>query len=161
MSLIKKKIVEKILEHLEADSRLLTDSALEAREAATHEESKAEDKYDTRGLEASYLAGAQAKRAVELQQLIHVFKTIELKDYNSSEPIGLTALVEVQTQDKKSTYFIVPKGSGLTVKLDGKSIQVISPSSVVGEALVGRNSGDLFEVEIQKQMREYEILSVA
>ena len=37
-------------------------------EAATNEESKAENKYDTRGLEASYMAQAQSLRVSELKK---------------------------------------------------------------------------------------------
>ena len=40
-------------------------SARSAHEEATSEQSKAENKYDTRGLEAAYLAGAQSRQAAE------------------------------------------------------------------------------------------------
>ena len=54
LNLFANKIAEDLL--------VMTKAALAAHEAATHSESKAEDQYDTRGLEASYLAGAQSKR---------------------------------------------------------------------------------------------------
>lgn len=36
---------------------------------ATHEDTKAENKYDTHGLEASYLARAQSERVLDLKTL--------------------------------------------------------------------------------------------
>ena len=76
----KQKILAKLREKLEAEMQVMISAALIAREDATHEESKAEDKYDTRGLEASYLAGAQAKRAAELQRIIHSLQNLEIEN---------------------------------------------------------------------------------
>ncbi len=157
---LKKQIVQRILDQLEVDRKLLVGAAIEAREAATHEESKAEDKYDTRGLEASYLAGAQAKRAAEIEQLMRVYESMPILEFRADDPIGMTALVEVKNLLKKTLYFIVPKGGGVSLTLGEKTIQIISPASLLGEELIGKKTGESFEVEIQKQMREYQILSV-
>ena len=56
----KQKLIEAILLELESELSVLADAAKAAHLAATHEESVAEDPHDTRGVEASYLAGAQA-----------------------------------------------------------------------------------------------------
>ena len=64
----KRKIIEAIRRQLEKDLNVLKEAALIAYEAATNEESKPENEYDTRALEASYIAGAQAKRAGELEE---------------------------------------------------------------------------------------------
>jgi hypothetical protein len=53
-----KKIVAKLTSELEVYFR----AAQASRAEATHEQSKAESKYDTRGLEASYLARGQSKQ---------------------------------------------------------------------------------------------------
>ena len=64
----KAKLVETILKSLEKDLEVLREAEKSTREAATHEESKPENEYDTRGLEASYLAGAQSKRIIETEE---------------------------------------------------------------------------------------------
>ena len=51
-----------LLGKLEVDLDVLQRAAQTAYEAATHEENVAENKYDTLGLEASYLATGQARR---------------------------------------------------------------------------------------------------
>lgn len=57
----KRALIKKIVAQLEAELALLTKAARSAHAEATHESSKAENKYDTRGLEASYLARGPRK----------------------------------------------------------------------------------------------------
>ena len=57
----KKRLLEEIIARLRADAAKMKAAALATHEEATHEDNKAESKYDTRGLEASYLAEAQAR----------------------------------------------------------------------------------------------------
>ncbi|MCB0420072.1 MAG: GreA/GreB family elongation factor [Bdellovibrionales bacterium] len=160
MPLKKQEIYQKIIESLEQELNTMIQSAKNAKDAATNEESKAENKYDTRGLEASYLAGAQAKRATELREMINLFKTTPVQNYDSTTPIGHTALVKLQHDDHITWYFVAPQEGGLTLHYQDYTIFVISPFSPVGQALMGRKQGDEFELEIKNEIREYEIISV-
>ncbi len=142
-----KSKIRSILEaQLVADLAMLTQSALAAKEAATHSESKAEDQYDTRGLEASYLAGAQAKRVVELEGLLAQLRHMDFRSFNAQTPISSTALIELQAEDKTLHCLLLPEGGGRSVVYDGKSIQITTPQSPLGEALLGRKQGDEIEV---------------
>lgn len=156
----KQKILAKLLEKLESEMQVMISAALIAREAATHEESKAEDKYDTRGLEASYLAGAQAKRASELQRIIHSLQELEIEKFKKSTPITTTALVEVVSNSKKTLYFVVPKGGGIQLEVEEKSIQILTPDSRLGKELMGKVSGDSFDLRIAEKINEYEITNI-
>jgi transcription elongation GreA/GreB family factor len=158
--MIKKQILEKLIEDLRAKAQLLESAARTAHEGATHEESKAEDKYDTRGLEASYLAGAQAKRAYELQQLIESYEFLPLRDFDAKSAIDVTALVTLRGEKSIQKFFLVPKGGGLSVEISGQKIQIITPVSLIGEELVGRSLGESFEVEIAGELRDFEIAAV-
>jgi transcription elongation GreA/GreB family factor len=164
---LKQSLVQKIVERLERDLELLKNSALAAAEAATHEESKAEDKYDTRGLEASYLAGAQARRASDIQELIQSYRYLELREFAPEDSIAVSALVEFEIRvagvngAKKQKAFLVPQGGGSLIELDGQKIQVITPVSSLGEELIGRSQGDEFEYEAGAQTRECRIVSVS
>jgi transcription elongation GreA/GreB family factor len=157
----KKKIIQKLIEKLEVEMLTMVNAALVAREAATHEESKAEDKYDTRGLEASYLAGAQAKRASELARLIHTYQNFEISPPQKDGAIAQSALVEVELRSIRNLLFIAPKGGGIVVEVDGQSIQIVTPDSKLGSELLGKQAGDLVEVRIAERLNEYEILSVS
>lgn len=156
----KKKLVEVIMKKLEADKAVLKEAALATYEAATHEESKPENEYDTRGLEASYLAGAQAKRIAEIEELLVIYKHLILKDFGPEDKINSTALVEVESNGKRNTFFIMAKGGGLSVSVEGKTIQVITPATPLGEALQDLRKGDIAVVENGPQVREYDILNV-
>jgi transcription elongation GreA/GreB family factor len=155
----KKKIIVAVLEKLEAEMRTMETAAAVAREAATHEESVAEDKYDTRGLEASYLAGAQAKRAAELAMVIAAFKELEVQSYKKSDSIAQTSLVELESDDKKTLFFIAPNGGGISVEVDGKRVQVLTPNSRLGSELMGKSIGDFIELKSGDRLSEYEIRS--
>jgi len=157
----KVKLIHEIRKSLEKDLEVLKEAERATREAATHEESKPENEYDTRGLEASYLAGAQSKRITETEELLVIFKHIELKYFNENDPISTTALIEIECNNKKGSYFFLPKGGGIYLTFEGKRIQIVTPSSPLGEALLGLRVGDVALVESRGQVLEYDILSVS
>src|ERR1043165_7777266 len=99
-----KRIVEKLTETLD----LLGKAARASHAEATHESSKAESKYDTRGLEAAYLAGGQARQVSEILDSIKLYQSLLVRDFAPGEAIDLTALVELDSDDTRSTYFIGP-----------------------------------------------------
>src|ERR1700733_5721709 len=98
-----KKITAKLTEELQVYFR----AAQFSRAEATHESSKAENKYDTRGLEASYLARGQSKQAAEIKIAIAEFEKLS-KNFDADEPIDLGALVELETHGESAFYFIGP-----------------------------------------------------
>lgn len=156
----KTKLLDQIREKLEAERLVLIEAAKATYEAATHEESKPENEYDTRGLEASYLAGAQAKRVGDIEEMIAICRNLNLKSFNDKTPIAASALVQVDYNGKKSYVFLMPKGGGIIVPFEGKNIQVIAPNSPLGTALLGLKTGDVASVETADDIKEYEILSV-
>jgi transcription elongation GreA/GreB family factor len=156
----KRRLLDQFASVIATDLALLTQAAMVAREAAIHEESKAEDQYDTRGLEASYLAGAQSKRVLELEELLDLYRHIDVGVFDKSTPVASTAVIELETEAKSQFYFLMPKGGGMSVTFENKLIQVITPQSPMGGALIGHKVGDQIEVEIQRKARDYEIVGV-
>ena len=160
MLIDKTALLIQIRARLEEELAILMQAAKAAYEAATHEESKAEDSHDTRGLESSYLAGAQAQRAVEIQQTLNFYKTVELHIYKDDERIAPMAVVELESAGRKTLFLIAPQGGGMKLNVGGKTIQVITPHSAVGGELIGRRLGDTIEVETAGVSREYEITAI-
>lgn len=157
----KRKIVDELIKELEHRLDLLIRAAIVARDAATGEDSKAENKYDTRGLEASYLAGAQARRSEELTLELHNLKKYQLRSYSETSPIGLTALATVTINSQEKRHFLIlPYAGGTKLQVDNKEIFVITPDSSVGKMLMGKNVGDSFELKSKDKSVEYEIESV-
>src|SRR3954452_6187110 len=98
----KRRLIETIQAHLAEELATLMQAAKAAHEAATHEESKPEDQYDTRGLEASYLARGQAERLAQLQKLATILKTHPPRSFGPKEAVAPGALVELDSEGKRS-----------------------------------------------------------
>src|SRR5215470_1793969 len=131
-TLLLKQIVARLSENLEVLERAARASHTEA----THESSRAESKYDTRGLEAAYLAGGQARQAREILDSIKIYESVALTEFKSGEPIDLTALVELDSAGGRSLFFIGPKSGGLEIEFQGKEITIITPQSPLGQNLM-------------------------
>src|SRR5436305_3220687 len=111
----KSEVVRHIIDALHHRLAVLEKAARASHAEATHESSKAENKYDTRGLEAAYLAGGQARQAREILESIKVYKSLSVKEFGATDPIDLSALVELETAGEVGTYFIGPRSGGLEV----------------------------------------------
>ena len=157
----KKALIAQIMEDLGGRLDVLYQSARAAYEGATHDESKAEDKYDTRGLEASYLAGAQAKRTEELEEAIARYRNLKARSFRDNDPIALTALVLLETDGANSLYFIGPEAGGIKLVQGGETITVITAKAPLGRQLIGKLADDEFELTVGGVKRSYTIVSVA
>src|ERR1043165_2741631 len=113
----KSQLIQQVVASLSESVSLLEKAARASHAEATHESSKAESKYDTRGLEAAYLAGGQARQAKELLDSINVYESLVVKDFAPGEPIDLTALVELDSGGTRCTYFLGPKNGGLEIEV--------------------------------------------
>lgn len=155
----KAAVRDALVARLRAECDKVRASADETRKGATHEESRAENDKDTRGLEASYLARGQAMRVEELEEAIIRVRVMELPDY-TDRPIGLGALVEALVDDDERTFFLAPAGGGEKLTVDGQTVHVLTPASPVGRALVGKRADDELELRIAGRVRLYELTDV-
>src|SRR5947209_20192621 len=120
----KKQLLKQIVVSLTESLELLEKAARASHAEATHESSKAESKYDTRGLEAAYLAGGQARQAREILDSIKLYQSLPLQAFTAKDPIDLTAVVELLVDGSSSTYFLGPKNGGMEVECNGKGVIV-------------------------------------
>jgi hypothetical protein len=156
----KKDLVAAFIAQLENDLMAMKTAARAAHDAATNEESKPENEYDTRALEASYLAGAQAQRAAEIDEVLALFRNTPFKEFKPDEKIQATALVDVELDGHKNRLLMMPKGGGVKLPVDGVMVQIVTPQSSLGEALLGLKAGDTAEFEVGPKVRECEVLAV-
>jgi hypothetical protein len=77
---------------------VLTRAAQTAYETATAEENIAENKYDTLGLEASYLATGQARRTAEIRQALLTYQQLLLRDYDPARGVQIGNLVTLEDE---------------------------------------------------------------
>ena len=143
----KQTVHQLILNKLRIDLDIAERAAQTAYETATHEENIAENKYDTLGLEASYLAAGQAKRVEEIKQALALCQTMALRAYDDQRGIEIGALLGLEDEHGRQQWlFLAPDAAGLKVDVVGQPVTVITPRSPLGKSLLGKFEGD--EVEI-------------
>ena len=132
-----------MLEKLKIDLDVLQRAAQTAYEAATHEENVAENKYDTLGLEASYLATGQARRVEEIRQALTNCQAMTLAPLSAAQGSQVGALIHLEAENGSEQWlFLAPDAAGLKLNLDGEAVTVITARSPLGAALLGKQHDD-------------------
>jgi len=127
---MKAALLDTIRLELRTGLERLSRAAMDAHAAATDPDSKAEGKYDTRSLEASYLAAGQARQVDELAEAVRAFDAFTLPDFAMDDPIGMGALVEADMRGETSLLLLVPAAGGMIVDMtDRKSRCSLLPAS--------------------------------
>ncbi|WP_299806417.1 GreA/GreB family elongation factor [uncultured Shewanella sp.] len=145
-------------------------AAKRAHETATDTESIAKSKYETFGLEASYLAHGQSMRVTQCQADIRDFEgmfarinsnlSIEAKESNKPK-VELGKLVALMDENGKSQYlFVGPGVGGLKIVEGNRSIMVVTLESPLGTAMANKRQGDVFSLIVAGNKREYEIIEL-
>jgi hypothetical protein len=162
--LSKSEVLRSLIDRLGSEIAGLTASARSAHLAATHEESKAEDRHDTFAIEASYLAAGQSARVLELEKV-----RVEMEGYlaGSTRTDRVTPGCLVAYMSDEGLHWVVmgKSGGGFRTEVSTPdrgmtSIQILSIHSPLGGELLGLRSGDEFEVEIKGLVREFTVLKV-
>ena len=133
----KAQVYNEVLKVLAERNKTAQFAAKQAYEAATNSESVAENKYDTFGLEASYLAHGQSQRLLECEQEYLAFTKWQPESFTSKSEIKLGALVSLLDMDSglEKHLFIAPIAGGLSISVEDKKVLIISPSSPVAKAI--------------------------
>ncbi len=158
----KEYILTRIIGALTDDLELFSRAARAAHAAATHEECIPDNKYDTTGLEASYVAQGQANRAQDIRRALERFRTLSLRRFDEKTPIRLTALVTLEGEDGSCRQlFLGPAAGGLKINDgDGECI-VITPESTLGRALLGKVVGDEIDIGSNATQKIFTLVEVA
>ena len=156
----KSALIKKIIDQLGTELAVYIRAAHASRAEATHEQNKAENKYDTRGLEASYLARGQSRQVAELETAIESFQNLPVRKFGAAEPIDVGAVVQLNHGGEESIYFIGPKAGGTEVVHQKKEVLVITPQSPLGEQLMGKKQGDVLQLTIAGTKSQYKVVAV-
>lgn len=154
----KKKILDQLKENLQQELDKAKNAYQSTHGHATDGELKADGKYDTRAIEAGYLAGAQKKRVEELEQEVKLLDEIDLSHPNDQVSVG--SLIKLSFNNIEKKYFISSTSGGSMLNFNGEIILVISAFSPIGTEVIGLKKGDSFEVQVKKEDREYRIIEI-
>jgi transcription elongation GreA/GreB family factor len=153
----KETLRAELLAALEATLEAARAAHATAIEGATHAEAKAENDKDTRGLEQSYLARGVAQRVAELEAAVHDVGRLALRAFKRTDPVALGALVTIEEDGESATLFIAPAGGG--TMLSG-GVQVVTTSSPLGRALLGKRADDDVELKLPGKTREFTLTEI-
>jgi len=156
----KSAVIAAIVAKLGEELAVYLKAAQASREEATHESSKAENKYDTRGLEASYLARGQSRQIADLEAAVVEFQQLRARVFRTGEPIDIGALVELEQSRERTFYFIGPRAGGTEVEYQKQEILVITPQSPLGAQLVGKYQDDLLKLTLPGSQNKYKVVNV-
>lgn len=156
----KTALVKAIIRCIGRELESLADASRAMHEDASHEQNRAEDKYDTRGLETAYLASSQARQATSWEEALATYQTLKMSKFDKATPVDLTALVETESIGECTHYFIGPKAGGIEVQIGKETVVVITPESPMGALLMGKRAGDTVQFQTRGPAQSVKIRSV-
>lgn len=150
-----------VLDRLAQDLQQTEQAARAAHETATHEENIAENKYDTLGLEAAYLATGQARRAEAVRQAMARWRQFRPRPFDAARGVEVGALVcLVDADGHQQLLFLGPDGGSMKLVLEAQEVQVISSDAPLARALLGKGEGDEVSLQATPVPRQWEVQSV-
>lgn len=138
----KADLIQTIIRELQEKVHTLHESSQKTRAAGNDEQSRAEEKYDTRSTEENYLADGLARQALAATQTLTAFKAMPVKTFSNTTPIELSALIQLEMARESFWFLLAPVAGGLEVKHAGSEVTVLSSDSPLGLKLNGLTTGD-------------------
>jgi transcription elongation GreA/GreB family factor len=156
----KRALVARLREQLTLEIARSTSQAVDAAAGAAHEENRAEGDKDMRATEASYVARGHAERVRTLEDALATLALVQVRDFARGHGIASTALVELESNGRRSRYFLVPAAGGERLLEGDVEVSTLTTTSPLGSALLGLAEGDEAELTTAKGTRTYAIVSV-
>ena len=133
----------------------------EAREGATPDE-KREDARAAH--QAQSLGGAQQRRARQALAEADAVAAFRPSRFGPTSKIAVGAIVEIEDAEtgEGRTFCLAPAGAGITLTGPGGDgiISVVTPVSPIGRAVLGRATGEVVDVTVEGDAREWQITYV-
>lgn len=153
--LTRPQVIEALRRTIAQDLAAVAKMTAAARAEATSQESKAENKYDTRATEASYLAAGQGRRLESLRSLDAWLA--QLDPEAGHERVALGALVRLVEPPKPDRWVLLAPTGGPTVTVRGATVMLLSLDSPLGEALDDAEPDEVVEVDSPQGLRQLRV----
>ena len=141
----KSDVIGALRSQLESKIAIMRSALAETSESASGDETKSEGKYDTRAIEAAYLAEAQAEQLALAEESLVEFKRFDPVSYNINDAIGPGTLVEVDQEGEICFYLLAPTAGGLMTDYLGCEVTVITPDSRLYQEINKKKMGYVLE----------------
>ena len=151
-------LIEQLAQHLRETARTariaMEAANTEAREGAT----PAERREDSRvAQENSGLARGHRQRLERATSELGMLERFRPPRFAAKSPVAVGAIVEVEDGAEGRTLFLAPVGAGVELTGPGGDgyLSVVTPSSPIGRAVLGRRVGDVVEVIVNGEATEW------
>jgi transcription elongation GreA/GreB family factor len=158
-------LVTQLARRLESSARVALSArdaaAAEAREGATPDEKRE----DARAAHQLASLGRQQQRRAQFA-LADADRLLQFKPATlpANAAIAIGAIVEIEDADtgEGRTFFLAPVGAGITLTGPGGDghLSVVTPMSPLGKAVLGRRTGDVIDITVDGELREWQITHV-
>jgi hypothetical protein len=101
----------------------------------------------------------ESPRRAEIESLLLMYRFLPSRTYDAVDPIIPTSLVSLRLRETTSYAFIAPRGGGFITVVGGVPLQVLTAQSPLGEALLGKKTGDHVTLEVRGELRDYLIVA--
>ncbi len=96
----------------------------------------------------------------ELERALLMYRFLPIRDFGIDDVVAPASLSEIEFSGRKLWVLVVPQHGGLVTQLEGQPVQVVTPNSPLGEAMLGKKPGESFQVRAGAGTREYRILRI-
>lgn len=141
----KADVIPALVEKQREQITILKNALSDSEEGACGDETKSEGKYDTRAIEASYLAEAQREQLAIAEKNLALLERFEPEDFNFNAEIAPGALVECDSDDGICFFLLAPVGGGLVIDFLGCELTVVTPDSRLYQELLSQKIGARLE----------------
>jgi transcription elongation GreA/GreB family factor len=106
------------------------------------------------------LAAATRQRLEAAQASLEAVSNFKAAPMKKGERIGLGSIVEVEDGEGGKTLFVAPAGAGEELTGPGGDgfLNVVTPASPLGKALMGKKVGDFVEITVKGELTEWDIV---
>jgi transcription elongation GreA/GreB family factor len=162
----KQELISQLVNQLQASAR----AAIASRDAAAHEAKEGatpdEKREDARAAHQLQSMGrAQQGRAQAALADVDRLMAFKPANLNERARIIVGAIVEIEDADSGEgrTFFLAPVGAGITLTGPGGDghLSVVTPASPIGKAVLGKQTGEVVDVTVDGELREWQITYVA
>jgi len=140
----KEHVFDQLIQVLREEALHSVKASQDAAEYATDEESRAESKWDTQGLEASYLAAGQASQAKQWAEALNELQANREFLLQPKATVSPGALFACDLAGSEERFFFSSVAGGQVISISDKEVTVVTAQSPLAARLSGLKAGESF-----------------
>lgn len=158
----KQNLLEQLRSQIRASAHGAHVAAVEAaQEAQSAMDPAARGLDSSSAVELAKMARGQNKRRERAMGELSALDTFNPRPLPETSPVRVGALVEIEDCESGEgrTFFLAPAGAGATLTGPGGDghLTVVTPRSPIGRAVLGQEVGEVIDVTLKGEVREWEI----